>query len=79
MPYVAVNLKICDLLLQETYKGTHLLQVWHKGGKKVFELVHNEETTAWACYSDTLVYKPPKGEENDDCVIVVDLDDPYRQ
>jgi len=79
MPFVAVSLEIRDLQLRDIYHGTHLIQVWKKGGKKVFERVLNDEVKRWACYSNYLLYVSPANTDFSDNIIIVDLDDPYKQ
>lgn len=53
--------------------------MWKKGGKKIFERVLNDEVTRWACYSNYLLYVSPSNTDFSDDIIIVDLDDPYKQ
>lgn len=78
MDYVAVCLQIKEPILQQIYNGEFLLQVWKRGGKKIFEIVLTGKVEAWACYSNLLIYKPPKGSKWDDSIVIVDLDSPIQ-
>ena len=75
MEYVAVVLQIQDKMLRSIFKGHFLLQVWKKGGEKVFQKILNSEIEHWACYDDTLIFRTPKGNDFDDCITIIDLKD----
>lgn len=79
MQYVAVVLQIQDKMLRTIFKGRYLLQVWKKGGQKVFQKILNSEIEHWVCYNDTLIYRTPEGNEFDDCITIIDLKDPMRK
>jgi len=62
MQYVGVILEIKEKILKKIYNGNFLLQVWKKGGIKVYERTMQEEVKIWNCYCETLVYLSPKGD-----------------
>lgn len=76
MQYVGVVLAITDKIMRRIYNGNFILQVWKKGGQKVYERVMQGEVKVWNCYADILVYLSPAGDEHDDCITIVDLKNP---
>jgi hypothetical protein len=79
MPYVGVLLQIKDMVLRSIFRGKYLLQVWKKGGEKIFQKILNSEISAWTCYDDILIFRTPEGNEFDDCITIVDLKDPLNR
>lgn len=75
-----MQLSIKSEILRAHYNGKYLLQVWEKGGKKLFEKVLKGKVETW-CSSDggTLVYKPSEEDEDSDCIYIVYVYENYIQ
>lgn len=55
--YSVFQLEILDEQLRQHYKGTHILEVWHKSGERLFQKVLPEELTQWKLNRNVLAFK----------------------